>query len=51
MVEAALTKSLATAVRVLRDTQELTAKVVKYPYVNTPRFYFLETTVHLVIGI
>ena len=40
MAEAALMKSLATAVRVLRDTQELTAKLVRYPYVNTTRFYF-----------
>ena len=41
MAVPALTKSLATAVRVLRDTQELTAKLVKYTFVNTTTFYFL----------
>ena len=41
MAVPAQTKSLATAVRVLRDTQELTAKLVKYTFVNTTTFYIL----------
>ena len=43
MAVPAPTKSLATAVRVLRDTQELTAKLVKYTFVNTTRFSFLNS--------
>ena len=41
MAVPAVMKSLATAVRVLRDTQELTAKLVKYTFVNSTTFYFL----------